>query len=214
MESLSISLKISFRCIVWDPIHPFIVSQKLNNQVKQIIGVLSTAVFGGFLLAFFLIWYYGPTGQYKANQTVLAPEIIEGISFKDIHPQIGQNVKFVFDQTEFVYFDFVRGAWNQKPITSLSYSDFYHYIQGDASLLDLDQNVLQLFQKPTPTALVTTVRSEVSPVAKAFQVIQFTKEDYYRVKLHGHLEEGEWAYFRHQGIYQKIMKLFIREEKP
>lgn len=180
----------------------------MNSQVKQIVTVLFSAVLGGFLLAFFLIWYYGPTGQYKADQTILSPEILQHINFKDAHPNTGQNVKFIYDKTDFVYFDNIRGRWVQKEIPLNIYDEFYLTISADKSLVDPKDDVLKLFQQPSPTALVTTVRTDVSPAAKAFQVIQFTREDYYRVKLHGHGEEGQWANFYHQGIYQKIMTLF------
>lgn len=186
----------------------------MNSQVKQILTVLSAAVFAGFLLAFFMIWIYGPTGQYKAGQSILSPEIIEKISFKDSHPKTGKSVNFVFDHTEFVYFDYIRGQWQQKEIPLPAYQEFYHYISLDESLLDVKEEVLRLFQRPSPTALVTTVRTDVLPTAKVFQIIQFTKEEYYRVKLHGQQDDGKWAYFYHPGSYRKIMTLFATHPSP
>lgn len=183
----------------------------MKKQIKQLLFVLSTAVLGGFLLAFVMIMFYGPSGNYIAGQTILSPDIIEKIHFKDAHPKTGQSVQFTFDHNEFVHFDYLRGTWQQKPISLQSYAAFYQYIAQDSSLDKVKEEILALFQKPAPIALITTVRTDVSPIAKAFQVIQFTKEDYYRVKLHGQGDEGKWAYFYHSGLYQTMMTLFTAE---
>lgn len=184
------------------------------NQIKQVLFVLLAAVLGGFILAFSLIWHYGPTGKYKASQSIIAPEIIQGINFKDLHPKTGKLTLFQFDTTEFVYFDFITGKWIQMPIPLETYASFYSFIQQDESLDNPSPDIVNLFQHSTPTALVTTVRTEVLPTAKAFQVIQFTKEGYYRVKLHGQDEEGKWAYFYHEGIFAEIMKRFLQKSVP
>lgn len=185
----------------------------MKKSIKQLITVISAAVLGGFLLAFFLISYYNPSGQYVAGQTILAPDIIEKINFKDKHPQTNQNVSFVFDHTEFVFFDFLRGNWQQKQISPASYNTFYQTIHSDSSLSEIKSDVLELFQKTTPMALVTSVRTDVSPTAKIFQVVQFSKEGYYRVKLHADRSEGEWAYFYHSDLHQIIMNIFVNEMK-
>lgn len=185
----------------------------MKKQIKQLLFVLSTAVFAGFLLSFFMIMFYGPSGDYIAGQTILSPDIIDKIHFKDAHPKTGQNVPFTFDHNEFVYFDYLRGAWQQKQISLQSYAEFYQYISHDSSLEKVNEEILALFQKPSPIALITTVRTDVSPIAKAFQVIQLTKEDYYRVKLHGQGDEGKWAYFYHAGLYQTTMTLFTADTK-
>lgn len=180
----------------------------MNKQVKQLITVLSAAVFGGFLLAFLMLMFYGPSGEYVAGQTILSPVVIEKISFKDIHPKTQKHVEFVFDHTEFVYFDYLRGSWTQKEISSEAYSKFYNLVSSDKSFNETNQEVQEFFLKTSPLALVTSVRTEVSPTVKIFQVIQFTKEGYYRVKLHEQEEKNEWAYFYHSGLYPKIMNLF------
>ncbi|MFI5344240.1 MAG: hypothetical protein ACHQUC_08475 [Chlamydiales bacterium] len=185
----------------------------MKKQIKQLLFVLSAAVFGGFLLAFIMIMFYGPSGNYIAGQTILSPDIIEKIYFKDTHPKTGQNVPFTFDHNEFVYFDYLRGIWQQKQISLQSYAAFYQYISNDSSLEGVKEEILALFQQSSPTALITTVRTDVSPIAKAFQVIQLTKEDYYRVKLQGQGDEGKWAYFYHSGLYQTTMTLFTADTK-
>lgn len=183
----------------------------MNKPVKQLITVLSAAVFGGFLLAFLMLMFYGPSGRYIAGQTILSPDVIEKISFKDIHPQTYKNVQFVFDHTEFVFFDYLRGNWNQKNISSKDYLHFYNIIASDNSLDEVKKEVLDLFQKPSPIALVTSVRTDVSPTVKIFQVIQFTKEGYYRIKLHEQNDKNEWAYFYHSGLYHQIMNIFASD---
>lgn len=185
----------------------------MKKQIKQLLTVLSAAVFGGFLLAFIMIMYYGPSGLYVAGQTILSPDIIEKINFKDTHPKTHQNVRFIFDHTEFVFFDYLRGTWQQKQVPSEAYSKFYQIVALDNSIDDITKDLLELFQKLSPTALVTSVRTDVSPTAKIFQVIQFTKEGYYRVKLHGQEGEGEWAYFYHSDLFQLIMNIFASDIK-
>ncbi len=183
----------------------------MNKQVKQLVTLLSAAVFGGFILAFIMLMYYGPTGQYVAGQTMLSPDIIEKISFKDAHPTTHKSVQFVFDHTEFVFFDYLRGSWQQRRVPSEAYLKFYRTISSDRSLDDLKNDVMDLFQKPSPMALVTSVRTDISPAVKIFQIIQFTKEGYYRVKLHGQDDKSEWAYFYHSGLYQAIMNIFASD---
>jgi len=182
----------------------------MQKQVKQLILVLSAAVIGGFLLTALMIMYYGPAGNYIAGQTILSPDVIERISFNDTHPTTGKTVNFVFDHNEFVYFDYLRGDWRQKELSSKEYEQFYQLIFSDKSLDSVSEEVLQFFQKPSPLALITSIRTDNVPQAKIFQVIQFTKEDYFRVKLHGQ-EEGKWVYFFRAHLYKNIMALFTAE---
>jgi len=180
----------------------------MKKQIKQLIVVLAAAVSGGFLLTVLMIMFYGPSGNYIAGQTILSPQVIERISFNDTHPVTGKTVNFVFDHNEFVYFDYLRGDWRQQEVSLKEYDQFYRFISADKSLEKVSEEVFQLFQKPSPIALITSIRTDNSPAAKIFQVIQLTKENYFRVKLHGQEDEGKWAYFYHPDLFKTTMTLF------
>ncbi len=186
----------------------------MKKHVKQLVLILCAAVIGSFFLTLLIFAYKGSSEQEKAYQLLISPDVIEKISFNDTHPTTAKVVNFVFNRTEFVYFDYLKGEWLQEEISIEKYAKFYQLIALDEQIENDQQQIkkiLPLFQNSSPLALITSMRTDEIPQAKIYQVVQLTKENYFRIKLHGH-EEGKWAYFYHPFIYKNIMTLFTTEK--
>ena len=173
----------------------------MKKEVKQFILLLSIAAVGGFLFTAWLIAYSKPLSLYQARQIVLAPEVVEKMNFEDLHPEKAEIVNYRFDHHEFVYFDYLKGKWQQKKVSLDKYAQFYRLIEKNQSIDQVAQTTVQLFNQLLPVALITGVRTEGFIHAKIFQVIQFVKEDYFRVKLQEN-EEESWVYFYQPNLYR------------
>lgn len=191
-----------------------------NRDIRNLLAVLGAAVLCAALLAFFFLYYYGPSGRYLAGNTLLDPSIMAQINYQDHHPQTGKKVRFVFDRIEFSYFDPEKGQMHIFPISLETYQSFYKQVSSDRSLLEVNQNIQNLFLQSHPALLTMSMQSQeglenrtardhlnTKAGSHVFQVVQFIPEDYFRVQLHGK-NEGEWAYFYQSGLYQEILHLF------
>lgn len=182
----------------------------MQKRIKKIYLIIAASVLCGFLIAFLLPLFKESSTSYVASQAILSPDIIENISLKDIHPKTNQIVTFSFNQNEFVYFDYLRGSWIQKEVSLKNYAKFYQLIALDANLSHIKDKTLELFQKISPTALITSIRTNQEPAAKILQIIQFIPQNYFRIKVSENSGE-EWAYFYHADIYKEVMTIFTGE---
>lgn len=180
-----------------------------NREIGNILSVLGAAVLCAGLLASIFLYYYSPSGRYLAGNTLLDPTIIEQIHYQDQHPRTGKNVRFIFDHMEFSYFDPQKGQMQISFIPLEVYQKFYTMVTSEKSLEETTHNIQDLFLKSRPSLLTISMRTKegAENESKIFQVVQFVQEDYFRVQLH-EKNDGEWAYFYHSGLYQKIMRLF------
>lgn len=183
-----------------------------NRDVRNILTVLGSAVLCAVLLASIFLYYYGPSGRYLAGNTLLDPSIMDQINYQDQYLQTGKKVRFTFDRIEFSYFDSQNGQMHIFPISLDTYQDFYKQVASDKSLLEVTQNIQNLFPQSHSSLLTISMRAKEGPesgATKVFQVVQFIPEDYFRIQLH-EKKEGEWAYFYRSGLYQEIIRLFTK----
>jgi hypothetical protein len=187
--------------------------ENAKNEIKRFIIVITLAILSAFLLAFLSIYFYSPSNLYAAKKALLAPEVIKEINFKDKHPQTGQNVQFIFDQTEFSYYDRAKREQKRIGVSDKAYEEFYHLAASEQSLKSLNEETVQIFNDPHSAMLVInfrTVTPSQTPVSKVFQVVQLVPEDYFRIQLHEGRGGDEWAYFYQPGIYNSAMRLFTK----
>lgn len=188
------------------------VKEKRNRDIRNILAVLGTAIICAGLLASIFLYYYSPSGRYRAGNTLLDPIIIEQIHYQDQHSRTGKKMRFVFDHIEFVYFDPKKGRERIPSIAIKKYQEFYTLVANEMSLKEVTREIQDLFLKSRPFVLsmsMKTTEGSDNVTAQIFQVVQFVQEDYFRVQLH-EKEEGEWAYFYHPGLYRDIMQLFTQ----
>lgn len=189
------------------------IQEKTRNQdIRNILVVLGSAVFCACLLAGVFLYYYNPSGRYDAGNTLLDPAIIDSINYQDVHPSTGAKIRYSFDNMEFSYVN-SQNKNVHLPLEGIeSYQAFYSLVGSLQSIVNVGHEIQTLFLKPPYSVLTINLRSAQGNSKennKVFQVVQFVPEDYFRVQLHGK-NDGEWAYFYQPGLYQKIMELFTR----
>jgi hypothetical protein len=185
------------------------MERRKHHDIRNILGVLGTAVISAGLLSLLFLYYYGPSGRYIAGQTLLDPTLIEQIDYPYQHPRSGRKVHFRFGHITFSYFDSQQGEVRIPSISLETYQRFYTIVASEKSLQELTQNVQDLFFKSNPSLLTMSMRTMEEAENRVTKVFQFIQEDYFRVQLH-QKNEGEWAYFYRPGLYQDVIHLFTR----
>ena len=188
--------------------------QRTNRDIKNILVVLGMAIICAGLTASLFLYYYGSTGRYVAGHALLDPGVIERINYQEQLPKSSQNAHFIFEKTEFSYFDPEQGQVRRQTIPLEKYQKFYDLVSSEMSLASVSDNIKNLFLVSHPALLTTMMRSTSSgssSTAQVFQVVQFLPEDYFRVQLHSEQDQGEWAYFYHSNLYKEIMRLFLQK---
>lgn len=186
---------------------------KLNpaskSEIRNLLAVILSGVLCAFILAGFMLYYYGPTGHYFARNVLLSPSLIMKLNFQETNPKSGEVSRFVFDGIEFSYYDNSKKAWKQTAVSPAAYEKFYELISQDVSLEIAGQDIPNLFLKGNAARLTLKVKKESKvESSRIFQEVFFANEgDYYRVELReqGYVQ-GELAYFYHPGIYQEALK--------
>lgn len=183
-----------------------------KQDIKNILIVLTTAVICAGLLASVFLFYYGPTGRYIAGKALLDPAVIDQINAGDIHSKKVGDVQFHFDRMEFSYFDERHSEPQKIAVPSEKYQKFYSIISSEKSLEDVPVTVENYFKQSRPMTLTLFMRTKdasmTAPSLQIFQLIQFVREDYFRVQLRNTGNQDDWAYFYHLQLYLQIMQLF------
>lgn len=178
-------------------------------------------VFGGifvaFIIATYMVYNYGPTGRYLAQNVLLSPLYTEKLSYNDVNPKTGGTTRFVFDRIEFAFYDAVQKQWRKIAIDSDHYQKFYDLVAGEQSLQELSSEIEALFSRSNGSTLTLTVKTEsnakLDGTTKVFQQVQFVNAgNYYRVQLHETNPSGRWAYFYHKGIYDAVQAMFFPKD--
>lgn len=179
------------------------------TQVRNIVGIFLGSILFAILLSVYMIYYYSPSGQFLAANTILAPEIIKEISYNDNSGAKG--VRFIFNDIEFFYYDKDNHRFLKKNINLEDYLKFYKSISAEKSIEPVSSDIESLFTKNPKAYLAITMKAD-APFGKdgprVFQTIQFI-DDYFRVQLIGKTGD-EWAYFSKKGVYNEILELFTR----
>lgn len=172
-----------------------------RNQIRNFLLVIGSSVGFAVIVVLVTLYYYGPTGRYLTRNVLLAPEVTGSMVFMDFNPQTGGMSRFVFDRIEFV-------TDRTIPVNMDSYREIFRLIGNDRSLRDVPDDVINLFNHENPSRLILTIRTPDQGAVKIFQEVHFAKiGDYYRIELHVEKGEGDWAYFYHSKIDDKINQL-------
>ena len=190
------------------------LEKNTKNKIKSIATLLVSAVLTAVLLAVFLIYRYGPSGQYVAGNVILSPETISFINTKDHHSSGKGSLSFIFNGIEFSYFDKLRGRIEKMNVAADVYEQFFDSVKSERGLKIIPEQDQKSFSIGFPATLTVMMQAEASSTlktgSKVFQIIQFIETDYFRVQLHGEKDTGEWAYFYKPHIYQDIIHLFTQ----
>lgn len=172
--------------------------------------VLGTAVFCALLIASAFIFYYGPSGNYAARDTLLDPSVIGQINYRDKQANGNRNLQLVFDKIEFSYFNKTLGKMDRNLVSFDRYEKFYTLVSKDVSVSEVPAMIQTLFDKTYPTLLTIQMRAKEGSIKtnQLFQEVQFIEENYFRVQLKTSETKPEWAYYYHPNLYHEIINLF------
>lgn len=182
------------------------------REVRGLLTLFGLSIFAAAGLTALMVYRYGPTGNYIAGNTILAPSTLQTMNYNDLNPKTNSRARYSFNGTEFSYFDKMEGKMRQVPVNPAAYNSFYNLVASNSSVEPKDE-IISEFHQVSPVTLTSTVRSdnaEAMQMVKIFQIIQFTETDYFRVQLRGQNETGDWAYFYQPNIYNTVMRLFTK----
>lgn len=181
---------------------------------SQIISLLSV-LFSGFLAALAivgaLLYVYGPTGQYKATNILIGPQMVQNLSFTDTDYGRGKEGKFVFDAISFRFFDERSDQWTTARLSQEEYAAIYALLADDISV-DANNADVSSFTRGTPSSLQINVKQLLGAngggVVKSIQTLTLVPHrDYYRISLRSTGAGEDYAYFYHPGVYDSVISL-------
>lgn len=185
-------------------------SQK--GQIRNLLVVLSSALLTAVVVAAVLLHQYGPSGRYAFSGTLLAPELVQALSFNDTNSKTGGISRFIFSDIAYQYYDYQKKQWQQISVPVEQYSTFYQFVGNQQSVSEDDERV-SLFSEGMPSKLLIMSQTESSAswqeLKKPFQEVQFAKSgDDFRVQLREDNIGSHWAYFHVPGILKKAHSFF------
>ena len=180
-----------------------------RQEIKSLCLLLLFSILTAGVVAGFLITNYGPTGKYVGKNTAIAPDVLEQLNYADI--RTGSPFKMQFDTIEFSFYDKKTGKSTSMHIDMENYSKFYLTINSDESLDDR-QISPTLFEKALANITIYIKPEKAlkgEDGKRSFQHIEFAADgNHYRVELIGD-NQSAWAYFKHPGILESTLKIFI-----
>ncbi|MCH9625864.1 MAG: hypothetical protein S4CHLAM123_10480 [Chlamydiales bacterium] len=191
--------------------------KKERNEVRNLILMLSSAIFIAFVVVVGFIYYLGSSGTYILSNILVSPETLERVSFSDYDSQTGKQARFVFNKIEFVRADMQGKDWGRFAVSPQSYAAFYKQVSSLRSLPKVTDEMVNQFDLIIPSTLTILAQARdnegPSQGTMIFQQVEFIDGgDLFRLRLHsrGDLDRGkeEWIYFRSRGIYKKVIELF------
>ncbi len=181
-------------------------------DIRNFLIVLLSAVVVACGVVGSMAYYYSPSGRFWSHHVLLEPDVIESGAYSDYDPSSGQTKRFVFERMEFSYYDQVKAKWILVNVDNDSYQKLWRLVDGDWSLTKVPRDVVALFSQARPARLSIWVQHDpnVAPL-KVFQQVDFAPNSpYYRVELkNAEGPSGQWAYFEHAKVYQKVLDLFM-----
>ncbi len=175
-----------------------------TKQILDIIFVLTLGVGCAFILAMGTLYYFGPTGSYKAGNVLLSPEVSSKLANYDT-------------RVEYLYFNEDKREWRRVQIGQEAYKKFYDFISEEGSIVIVPEHIIALFNKSDP-AIITVFMKKTAESSKeqeaSFQEVQILRyDDYYRIQIHDQSEGRNWAYYYHEGMYEESQKLLLSEDE-
>lgn len=188
-----------------------------NNDLRNLGLVIFASILAASLLTFYFVYNFSPSGQYKAKNVLLAPNLFQDLNYNDTDPTTNQISRFVFGNLEFNWYDEETKTWKKLEVDQDKYSQFYNLVASDRSVDDLDSEVKLGFSTLSPSKLILNVKTESNAkwqaATKVFQETQFiTDGHYFRVELHEANPGEHWAYFYHPNIYHDVKAIMVPEQ--
>lgn len=186
----------------------------MKKDIRNLIAVIGVAVLAAVATTTGMLYYYGPTGQYGAANTLIEPSILGRLNYNDINPKTNQSDRYAFDQILYTFWDKNKKEWGYLEIDIPTYQKFYNLISKDTSTTIVPDEVSGAFSSQPQAKLEIKVKTESSTQwqkdVKDLVRVEFVENsDYYRIELNEENKGVHWAYFYHPTIYQEAFRLFI-----
>jgi hypothetical protein len=187
------------------------MTKKTRREVRNLILMLSSAVFVAFIAVVGAVYYLGASGTYRLRDVLASPRTLENISFADSKSTASGRESFVFNKIEFVSADMHGRNWGRFAVSLESYAAFYDRVSHERSVPIVTEDMIAQFSRIVPSTLTIFVTEK--GYENIFQQVQFIDGgDFFRVQLRSFAQPGEWSemwiYFLHPGIYKEITELF------
>lgn len=190
----------------------------VRKRIIALLAVIFSSMALALSVAVFFIYYYGPSGQYRLENVLLSPTVLENLSFSDKGYR-NENLQFHFHQIEWAKKNQTTGAWSREAIPNAQYSQLYNQLESDVSIKNVSEAMINRFYYEPVTTLFIMVRAnhlsgKGEGTVKVFQEVQFLVGDkVYRVQLHDDSAEETWAYFEHEDIEGLLQNLGIENDE-
>jgi hypothetical protein len=188
-----------------------ITKPSVRRQITNLVSLLIIGILSGALLTGYFLYYYNPSGRYRAGHVLLEPSLVRGLSFTENVGERGQGVHYVFDSIMFSRYDPELRRDIQHPLTLEQYATLYGWLADDISLDTVDEIAMASFDIAGAISVTLKVHPEHArdslPSTSIFQAVTLAaKDDYYRIQLHT-ASNTSYAYFRHPGMWQQALTL-------
>lgn len=167
-----------------------------TRQIRRLLFTVAAAISCALLTSVFLVYYYGPSGNYRAKNVLLSPLTLETLSYNDKNPITGGNSRFILKEIRLE-----RGK-EEKRIGEEVYSNFYKKVE-DLKSIPANEEIAFYFlpnQKLITLSIVVKTADSAAwqEVTKVFQRIQFAENRaLFRAELREEGSEEQWAYFQY-----------------
>jgi hypothetical protein len=173
------------------------------KQILNIVIVLALGVGCAFVLAMGTLYYFGPTGSYKAGNALLSLDVSSQLS--DYEAKV-----------EFLYYEDKTKEWRRVKVDKENYQKFYHFIAEESSIVPIPEHIIAMFNNSNPAILTVFMKKEGENQQEEdarFQEVQILRfDDFYRIQIHDEHEGQNWAYFFHENIYDESKQLLLSED--
>lgn len=186
------------------------VNKSQKQQIRNLLIVLGSGFLAALLLGLFMLHHYGPSGQYLGRDALLSPKMTKQLNYNDYNSKTNGNSRFIYDHSEFAYYDDATKQLKKNTVSESHYQEFYDLIGNDMSLLNPTDSDVGRFSKGKPATLTLTVKTDSDAawqaMTKTFQEVEIVNNgDYYRVELREQNPSGKWVYFYHPNIYNEAI---------
>ncbi|NGX60842.1 MAG: hypothetical protein K940chlam9_00314 [Chlamydiae bacterium] len=183
-----------------------------KKELQNLIILLGSSVFVGFVAVVGLLYYFGSSGTYLLRNVLISPDAIEKVPFQN------KDSPFVLNKIEFETVDMQGRQWGRYAVGLESYRAFYEMVENERSVAQLTDEMLNQFQTISPSTLTIFVQSRDTTRFQGdgwvFQQVEFLDNSdlfrvYYQRGVDGEgLPHEEWIYFFSPGILREVTELF------
>lgn len=178
-------------------------SQK--KQIRNLLAVLGASIAAAGIISSWMLYHYNPSGNYYAQNVLLAPQLIGNLTYQELDPKGGKKGRVLFENIEFKTPD---GLKEQTYLVAPDlYEKFYNEIAKEQSMNPVSEEAFSAFHQGRPSKLILKIQN--NGAKETLQEVHFAPTgDFYRVQLREQGEDTGWAYYYHPGILEKVTRLF------